>query len=370
MRREYILSILLFLLLLFSVACSDVRSPADINSGDVSLERKIGQMIMIGFRGVDIANATLISEKQVARGEIGGVLILPYNIENRKQLLKSIKDIKSIKRTYPLLVAIDQEGGKICRLNDANGFTSFPSSKEVARSRTPRQAFKLYLKMAGIIKETGVNLNLAPVVDLDVNPDSPAIGRIERSFSADPNIVLTYAEQFIPAHRETGVLTSIKHYPGHGSAGNDTHLGLTDITGSWRKIELIPYMELIKKGLVDTVMTAHVVNTDVDDKYPASLSEKHVEENLRDRLGFDGVIITDDLQMGAVSNIYPLEDIVIKAINSGSDILLFANYFNPDPEIPRKVRKIVIQAIKEGKIKRERVEESFQRIMRLKKRLS
>lgn len=370
MRRKYILSILLFLLVIFSTACSDIKSPADINSGDVSLERKIGQMIMIGFRGVDIDNATLISEKQVTRGEMGGVLILPYNIENRKQFLKLIKDIKSIKTTYPLLVAIDQEGGKICRLNDANGFTSFPSSKEVARTKTPREAFKLYLKMARIIRETGVNLNLAPVVDLDINPDSPAIGKIERSFSADPNIVLSYAEQFISAHRQTGVLTSVKHYPGQGSAGNDTHLGLTDITGTWRKIELIPYRELIKKGLVDTVMTAHVVNTDVDDKYPASLSEKHVEENLRVRLGFDGVIITDDLQMGAVSNIYTLEEIVIKAINAGSDILLFANYFHPDPEIPGKVRKIVIRAIKEGKIKRERIEESFQRIMELKKRLS
>ncbi len=370
MRRKYILSIPLFLLFVFSTACSDVRSPADIKSGDVSLERKIGQMIMIGFRGVDIDNATLISEKQVTRGEIGGVLILPYNIENRKQFLKLIKDIKSIKTTYPLLVAIDQEGGKICRLNDANGFTSFPSSKEVARAKTPREAFKLYLKMAGIIKGTGINLNLAPVVDLDINPDSPAIGKIERSFSADPNIVLSYAEQFISAHRETGVLTSVKHYPGHGSAGNDTHLGFTDVTGTWKKIELIPYRELIKKGLVDTVMTAHVVNADVDDKYPASLSEKHVEENLRGRLGFDGVIITDDLQMGAVSNIYPLEDIVINAINSGSDILLFANYFNLDPKISGKVRKIIIQAIDEGKIKRERIEESFQRIMKLKKKLS
>jgi len=126
MIRKYLLSLPLFLLCIFSTACSDIRSPADMNSGDVSLERKIGQMIMIGFRGVDIDNATLISEKQVVRGEIGGVLILPYNIENRIQLLKLVKDIKSIKTRYPLLVAIDQEGGKICRLNDPNGFTSFP----------------------------------------------------------------------------------------------------------------------------------------------------------------------------------------------------------------------------------------------------
>jgi beta-N-acetylhexosaminidase len=369
---KYTLFVPLFLLLFFVLytTCTPRRS-RDVKYGsEPSLETKIGQMIMLGFAGTDSDNIELISKEQIADGEIGGILILPSNIVDCAQLQGLIKDIKSIPTVYPLLVAIDQEGGRVSRLNKAKGFMDFPSHKEVARTRMPREAFLLYLRMAGIVKELGINLNLAPVVDLDINPDSPAVGKMDRSFSANPDIVYTYARQFIVAHRKMGVLTALKHYPGHGSAKDDSHLGLVDITGTWKKSELIPYRTLIKKGLADTVMCAHVVNSDIDDKYPASLSVRHIEENLRESLGFDGVIITDDLQMKAISNMYTLEEVVINSVNAGCDILLFANYFNSDSEMARKVKEIIIRAARDGKIKRERIEESFRRIMELKKSYS
>lgn len=332
---------------------------AETLQGQVTLEEKIGQMIMIGFEGTNFSRKKSDLLKQIESGKIGGVLILSRNIVDRRQIIHLVKQIRDVKTKYPLLNAIDQEGGMIGRLNSSNGFRDFSSSKEIAKTKSPQEAFILYVKMAKMLKSMGINLNLAPVVDLDY-PDSSIISKKERSFSVNPDVVIKYSKEFISAHRKEGLLTAIKHYPGHGSAKGDTHLGFSDVTSVWSEIELAPYQELIKAGLVDMVMTAHIYNSKVDAEYPASLSETYINHKLRKELGFKGVVITDDLKMGAVKS-YNLEELVVKAINAGNDILLFSL------EDPVSIKDVILKAVKEGKIEENRIDESFQRIIKLKK---
>lgn len=347
-----------FLICCLVFSTSLVLCYAQTLRSQITLEEKICQMVMVGFAGTDFSGKESDLIRQIESGEIGGVLILSCNIVDRKQIIHLVKQIKDVKTKYPLLIAIDQEGGMIGRLNSLNGFRDFPSSREMVKTKSPQEAFILYVKMARMLKSIGINLNLAPVVDLDY--PGTIISKKERSFSPDPDVVIKYSEEFISAHRKAGLLTAIKHYPGHGSAKGDTHLGFSDVTSVWSKIELEPYQELIKKGLVDMIMTAHIYNSKVDTEYPVSLSETHINHKLRKELGFKGVVITDDLKMGAVKP-YDLEELVIKAIDAGSDILLFSL------ENPARIRDIILKAVKEGRLKENRIEESFQRITKLKR---
>ncbi len=341
------------------------------NSTEISFDKKIGQMIMTGFQGTKSSDKDVKKLlKYIKKGQITGVLLLKYNIENPNQLKVLVSQLKTAADdNLPLLIAVDEEGGKVQRLSSSNGFHDFPSAKVIAQNNTPQQAREIYSDMAEMLKETGINLNLAPCVDID-NPNSPAIGKKERSFSDDTAKIVNYSEQFIDAHNEKHVLTALKHFPGHGSALADTHLDFTNVTNTWNERELEPYSELINKNKASVIMSAHVFNKNIDDKYPASLSYEFVQKILREQLGFSGTVITDDLQMGAVSKNYGFEETIINAVNSGSDILLFANYFKPDVKIPVKVKNIILKAVKNNKIKKERIEESYRRIKSLKEALN
>ncbi|MFC1767717.1 glycoside hydrolase family 3 protein [Candidatus Margulisiibacteriota bacterium] len=336
-------------------------------AADPGIEVKVGQMIMVGFTGTNIGSKTLAPLRtQIKNGDISGVVLLSKNIMNKTQTKKLTSGLKKLDSPYPLLIGVDQEGGNVARLKKSNGFRYFPSAKKVANTRTPNESYYLYLKMAKMLKGAGFNLNFAPVVDLNINPRSPAIGKYWRSYSANPEKVTKYAEKLIKAHRKVGLLTSLKHYPGHGSALQDSHFEVADVTRTWKKEELLPYEKLINMGLVDMIISAHIFNANIDPKYPASLSRVHIQENLRDKLGYDGVVVTDDLQMKAISEKYPVEEVIVTAVNSGSDILFF---IDPVELPPRKVKNIILQAIENGKIKKERIDESFNRIIKLKNNL-
>eukprot|EP01022_Parablepharisma_sp_SALTPOND_P013665 TRINITY_DN18349_c0_g2_i1.p3 TRINITY_DN18349_c0_g2~~TRINITY_DN18349_c0_g2_i1.p3 ORF type:complete len:356 (-),score=40.55 TRINITY_DN18349_c0_g2_i1:2400-3467(-) len=331
-----------------------------------SINEKIGQMIVVGFHGVSKNDSwTQKIAKQLERGEIGGVVFYGYNIESPEQLLGLTDYLK--KSNPQALFALDEEGGRVQRLARKKGFSEFPSAKYVANNLTPKQAFSIYQSMAKELKKYGINYNFAPVVDVDINPNSPAIGALDRSYSAKVKEVVSYAEVFIKAHKKEGVLTSLKHFPGHGSAKSDTHKGITDVTGLWSELELEPFSNLVDKKLAQSIMSAHIIDRSVD-SLPASLSKKWLDK-LRDDMGYDGVIISDDMQMGAIAKEFSLKDTVIKAINAGNDILLFSNYFSPDPELPKKVAKIIKDALKQGEIKKSQIENSFKRIEKFKKLL-
>nr|NIT61089.1 glycoside hydrolase family 3 protein [Fodinibius sp.]NIV15782.1 glycoside hydrolase family 3 [Fodinibius sp.]NIY29669.1 glycoside hydrolase family 3 [Fodinibius sp.] len=222
-------------------------------------------------------------------------------------------------------------------------------------------------KIGRSLGNLGINMNFAPVLDLNVNPDNPVIGSLERSFSADPKKVVKHASIYINTMNEHGVWSVLKHFPGHGSSKKDSHLGVVDVTETWSEKELIPYRKLINKGLGDAIMTAHIFNRNIDPDYPATLSKPTITGLLRNQLNYKGVVISDDLMMGAIRNEYGLKTTIInKAINAGVDILVFANNSIYDPEIVPKAHKIIRELVDQGKINRKQINRSYKRIIDLK----
>ena len=335
-----------------------------------TLERMIGQMIVVGFVGTEpLALNVLQTRQQIAQGRIGGVMLLGRNVSNEARTRRLIASLKTAARDLPILVAVDQEGGRVARLRWHTGVTPFPSAAHVAQSLEPGKAAALYERGARDLASWGFNLNFGPVADVNVNPLSPAIGRLGRSFSSEPERVARYARAFVHGHRRAGVLTALKHFPGHGSSNGDSHHGTTDITATWSTQELLPFADLIATGHADIVMTGHLLHRGYEAALPATLSHRIVTGLLREELGFDGVVIADDLQMGAVRRHFSEEAASVAAIRAGVDVLLFSRDRVVDPTLVERVTAAVAQAARKDPRLRERVRQSFQRIVALKARL-
>ena len=358
-----------------------IYSIKENNSGetkltDEELKEEIGQMIMIGFRGTEAPENSDIS-KIIKDIKIGGVVIFDYdvpsntfprNIVNYGQTKKLISNIQKYSNT-PLFVAVDAEGGNVNRLKQKYGFLPIVSAEKMGQDKTLQTTYKESTELAGELKDLGFNMNLAPVVDLNINPKNPIIGALGRSFSSDPEEVVNNARVFIENHSKNNIITVEKHFPGHGSATKESHKGLTDVTDTYKNEELSPYQKLNEEGLLKAVMVAHIINKKIDKNYPATLSEYFLQNILRNQIGFKGIIISDDMQMSAISNNYKLDEAVIMAINAGVDIISFLNNSPSgyDNEMAYKVRDIIFNAVKENKIKEEKIIESYNRILDLKK---
>lgn len=343
----------------------------------ITLEEKIGQMLLVGFRGTKVADTNHIV-RDIEKYNLGGVILFDYdvptktykrNIHSPAQLKQLIQELKQI-ANQPLFISVDQEGGKVARLKAERGFPGTVSSQYLG-SLNNADSTRFYAKqMAMTLSQMGFNMNFAPVADLNVNPDNPIIGKLERSFSAEPEAVIKHASIFSKTFRSHGIVPVLKHFPGHGSSRDDSHLGVVDVTDTWSKEELIPYEKLIQKNQADVIMTAHIFNAKIDSSYPATLSKPTITGLLRDKLGFDGIVITDDLMMGAIRNEYGLKTTINKALNAGVDILAFANNSVYDPDIIPKAHIIIKELIKEGKISRNQIDESYKRITNLKQKLN
>jgi beta-N-acetylhexosaminidase len=207
------------------------------------------------------------------------------------------------------------------------------------------------------------------VVDCDVNPRNPVIGGLERSFSSCPQTVARHALEAIRAHCNHGVISVLKHFPGHGSSSQDSHEGFVDVTRTWSTLELEPYETIISTGLCEAVMTAHIFNARLDPRFPATLSHSIVTGILRRKLGYDGVVFSDDMQMKAISDHYGLETAVGLAIEAGVDVLLFGNNLAFDEDLVPNLLETLKGLVSRGHVRRERIHESFQRIMKLKEPL-
>jgi len=352
-------------------------------------KRKIAQMLLVGFRGTELAADTPFY-RDVAELGIGGVLLFEYdvpsgsrprNILSKEQLTRLTADLQ---RAAPakLFIAIDQEGGRVNRLRSEYGFPPNLSAKDMAgtlsRSKgnaaetagtTKTQAGQT----AALLAAMGINLNFAPCVDLDLNPLNPIIGAYGRSFSADPETVVRHASVWIDAHRRRNILSCIKHFPGHGSSSGDTHDGWVDVTAVWQEAELIPYRRLLSAGNTKfplLVMTSHVFNANLDPENPATLSPAILTGILRNELGFTGLIVSDDLDMGAIRANYNFAEILEKAVNAGVDLLCLSNNGNSyNPALAQTAIDTIYSLVKEGKIQAERIEESWARIMAVKRKL-
>ena len=373
--KRTILSLLLPLMLCLS-ACGQ-SSPAPSASPDPDqLRRDIGEMLLVGFRG------TLVDEnhhivRDIQQYHVGSVILFEYDSPSGKrhrnvaspQQLKSLCTYLQGLTPERLLISVDQEGGMVTRLKVRDGFptTLSPLASAKAGNTAVRDNASVVAEM---LHTAGINLNFAPCVDVNVNPACPVIGKMERSFSENPDRVTECADIWIGEQRRQGVLSCLKHFPGHGSAHGDTHAGLVDVTDSWQSIELLPYRDLIARGEVDMVMVAHVINRRLD-TLPASLSPKVIRELLRDSLGFQGVVITDDLAMGAIAKQYGLEETLRLAILAGSDLLCLSNNGSApyDPDLVPKAVEAIERMVADGRLSAEDIHASAERIRKLKKKL-
>ena len=329
--------------------------------------KEIANMFIVGFYAKD--NQKI--KQDICNRGLGGVILFQkspvkrgayknfYNATSLKQLTNFLKSCGA-----KPLIAVDQEGGVVQRVKVKY---RYPSAAKVATLGIKR-ADNIYTNMAYELKSLGVNLNFAPVADLALNPKNRVIVKWGRSYGSDVKSVVNYNRVFINAMHKYNIATSLKHFPGHGSSLGDTHKGFVDVTNLWQEVELEPYKYL--KNLSDTVMVAHIFNRKLDSKYPASLSKKIVKGLLRDKIGFRGVVISDDMQMGAIKKHYGLKQSINLAINAGVDILLFANQVHPNRVVTiDKLIAITKELLKEGKISESSIKDANVRINNLKNRL-
>lgn len=342
------------------------------------LDLWIGQMLMVGFRGTDLKQGD--SFLQAVRDlHLGGVVLFDRdvptqspvrNIVSQQQIQKLTAQLQAVAEV-PLLIAIDQEGGQIARLKARHGFSATPSQAELGRWDDQERTRSSAREVGKLLASLGINLNFAPVLDLAVNPDNPIIAALERSYGTDPDRVERHARWTIEEFHRAGVLSAVKHFPGHGASKQDSHLGLPDVTHLWSETELEPFRSLLSEQLPDLVMMAHLYNAQWDETYPATLSSAVITGMLRQQLGFEGVVVSDDMKMGAIAQNYSLEESIELAVKAGVDILLFGNNSSSfDPQIAQKAVTIIRKLVESGTLSRDRIQQSYQRISDLKKKLN
>ena len=341
-----------------------------------SLREQIGQMLILGFQGSSPDQKwPQTVARQMADGTISGVMFLRYNLKSPAQGRRLMKHFHSrtAKAKHPAFFLLDQEGGRVQRLADNVGVKRWGRASAFGRG-TVAHAKSEYAQMAAVVKDWGFNVNLGPVVDVNVNPANPVIAKLGRSYSADPARVAAFAGAFIDAHHAKGLITSLKHFPGHGSSKKDSHLGFTDISRTWRpETELGPYKDLFAQGYADMVMTGHLFldrYADADaGRHPATLSKSIITGLLRDQLGFQGVVISDDMEMGAIRKHYGKFDAAIRAIKAGVDLLIISNTAKPQRSLPEQYIDAIAKAAATDAALRQRIGQSYRRILKLKQRL-
>jgi beta-N-acetylhexosaminidase len=309
---------------------------------------------------------------------VGKLVRVIYFEKNIPKTTSAFAAFKKMSWTYqkaspiPLFICIDQEGGKVNRLKEKYGFTRSITAAAIGKFKSIDSVQFYAEATAATLAGLGINVNFAPCVDLNINPRNPVIAKSERSYSANEDTVIMYAKEVVKQHRKFGVVTALKHFPGHGSSKDDTHLGLADVTNTWSERELKPYRVLIDSAYVDGVMTSHIVNKNLDHKaLPGTLSKSILDSILRKKIGFNGVVFSDDMQMKAIASNYGLEEAIKLAVNAGVDIMCFSNnIMGVENRTVDRVHDIIKNYVTLGEIKKSRIDESFKRIMKLKKRIS
>jgi len=342
-----------------------------------NLNQKIANMFMLGFYNTSLnANSKII--KDICHDGLGGVILFDRhptkigqskNISSKSQLKKLTYVLSNSCRHKPL-IAVDQEGGRVQRLQRRYGFYGkYPKASIIGRGKAENAQIE-YMEMADELSSIGINYNLAPVADMAVNRKNRVIFGLGRSYGATSERVAKFDKIFIKMMHESQILTALKHFPGHGSSFGDTHRGFVDVSRTWTLKELEPFQSVIDSGLADSIMVAHVFNKRFDNMYPASLSEKTINDFLRNKMKYHGVVITDDLQMNAISKHYKLRETIKLAINAGDDILLFGNQLSPSKEVNiQKLVSIVKSLIKSGEVKQSSIDSANKRIDKMKHKI-
>jgi beta-N-acetylhexosaminidase len=345
------------------------------------LERRVARMLLVGTRGYEFHPGGDF-ERFICDYGVGGVLLFDrnprgsggkHNIRGRRQLTKLADDLQAAAERCgdaPLLIAADVEGGKVNRLASVEGVETLKSAAWLG-ARPPRRTYDEARRISEAMFDTGLNWNLAPVLDVNLNPKNPIIGKLRRSFSEKPAEVAARAKEFVRAHRDLGMLTCVKHFPGHGSSARDSHKGAVDVTDSAvLEVELAPYESLLEENLVDCVMPGHLYNRSVDPERMMTVSSAAIRGLLREELGFDGLVLSDDMQMGAVKEAFPIGEAAVQAVLAGVDMLTLSfSRARARDGAARRVREALVDAVLEGRIPEARIDEANRRILELKARL-
>jgi beta-N-acetylhexosaminidase len=348
----------------------------------MDLKKLIGSLCIFGFEGKTVPN---FIKQAVSEWNLGGVILFKRNIESKEQLIGLISELRSLQNDTPLFISVDHEGGRVFRLPPP--FTAIPTAREIGKEFIKKElppplrgggqgegerdvkdniAFQTGALMGRELKEVGFNLNYAPVLDVDTNPVNPIIG--DRAFSSDPEIVSQTAFELIRGLRSQGVLPCGKHFPGHGDTSLDSHLELPVVDqplSRLQEVELAPFRAAIQNG-IEMIMTAHVLYPQIDPDFPATVSKKILQGILREDLGYKGVVISDDFLMKAVFDRYGVPEAARLFLDAGGDIPLICKEENQQALTLEALEKWA----KDGILVRPKLEASWERVMKLKKRMS
>ena len=345
-----------------------------------TLRQMIGQMLCMGFKGHDFNNAASLKSWLKHSDGLGCLIHFDYDFEKKtygkniislEQLEKLNRDIKTFYKEYhpqspPIWLSIDLEGGKVDRLARAQGYIPIASAEEITNyNQAQRQ--QLWTKTATLLEKLHFDINFAPVVDLNLSPNEGIFGPLKRCFSAQPEIVSQLADECLRIFKKHHLHGCLKHFPGHGSASGDSHEGFVDVSETFSLLELNPYRDLIADhSPITMIMTAHVINRQLDKSgRPATLSYPILTDLLRKEFGYQGIIISDDLQMHAISKYFSREDALIETIQAGADMIIFGNQLGWDE--PQLIIDMIEKLVQTEKIEIQKIERAYQRIQNFKK---
>ncbi|GLX70621.1 beta-N-acetylhexosaminidase [Paenibacillus glycanilyticus] len=327
----------------------------------MSLPEKIGQMVVVGLDGTEVEPPI---RSLIADSHVGGIILYGNNIVSATQTNKLVNDLKHLNQTagakLPLLISTDQEGGRVSRL--PKEFPTFPSSKAVGRTKDADYAYQVGSSLGEAMSAVGLNTDFAPVLDVNTNPDNPVIG--DRAFGSTAELVSSMGVQEMLGIQSQGVIPVVKHFPGHGDTSVDSHFGLPVVDhdlNRLRSVEFVPFRAAIEKG-APVVMVAHILMNKLDPNLPASMSRKVIQDLLRGELKFDGVVITDDMTMGAVGKVMPIGPASVHAVLAGADLILVGHVLTEQ----QAVLRALTTAVQNGDIPQSVIDKSVYRIVKLK----
>lgn len=347
---------------------------------DPALSSRLGELLLVGFTGTTVRGNSEV-RRLLCDLKVGGVILFerddaseaPRNITNPRQLARLTQDLQALARRCAgrsLLIAVDAEGGGVMRLSPQVGYSPTFSAREMGELGDLIVTELEALRIGAMLRQAGINWNLAPVVDLALNPLNPVIVARDRAFSPDPEQVIAHSRAYLRGMKISGLLTTLKHFPGHGSSWNDSHVGFVDVTETARpELELDPYRELMHEGLVDSVMTAHVFNGRLDPDYPATLSRRIINGLLREELGFQRLVVSDDLLMGAIVKHFGLEEAALLALRAGVDMLLILQRQASGDSAAERVLGAIRTALRDGMLSPDTVKQALARISHFHTRL-
>lgn len=357
MRKIKIIGYIIFIGLVTFVGCSSqTNDKIEQMLDSMTLEEKIGQMILSGFSGssIDEELKSLIKEEKV-----GGLILFKRNIQTSSDLKVLIQNINDINENIPLFISIDEEGGRVTRLPESE---DFPSVLEIGNTEDEKYSYEQGRLLGKTLKEYGINMDHAPVLDIYSNPQNTVIG--DRAFGSNDEIVSKMGIAMMNGIKDEGIIPTVKHFPGHGDTEVDSHVGLPIVNKTLEELmefEFVPFKEAIDNEC-DVIMVSHIVLNKIDSKNPATLSKSVISDVLREKLSFNKVIMTDDMNMSAITNTINVEDASVESIKAGCDIILIGSGGNYVKSTIEKIK----ESIEKGEITENRIDESVYRILELK----